>query len=101
MFKNDFSQHNARFKLIKNVLHRLKIKIIKLNQITKKNLKIFLLYGPHLHPRGPQNFLSRAAFHSKKLRARGSQIFPFADRNWPAGRSLLTPDQCNNLRFPD
>ena len=37
---------------------------------------MFLLCGPHLYARGPQNFLSRPAFHSKTLRARGPHIFP-------------------------
>ena len=42
---------------------------MKLTKINK--LKIFLLCGPHLDALGPQNFLSRAAFHLKVLRARG------------------------------
>ena len=54
-----------------------KTKLIKKTKLpNKKHIKIFFLCGPHLHARGPQNFLSRATFHSKKLRARGPQ---FAD----------------------
>ena len=63
---------------INNVLNYIYISIIYLYY-----LKIFLLCGPHLHACGPQSFLSRAAFRSKKLRARGPQ---FAD---PSSRTRL------------
>ena len=55
--------------------------LVKLNQTTEKGWtkSIFLLSRPHLHARGPHNFLSRAAFNSKNKRARGPQ---FADP-WP------------------
>ena len=62
--------------IILNVIRGLKPKLIKLNQVTIKiNLIIFLLRGPHLHARGAQKFLLRAAFESNKLRARRPQIF--------------------------
>ena len=45
--------------------------------------------GPHLHARGPQNFLSRAAFHSNKKRARGPHF----------ARGPQFADPCSRIQF--
>ena len=45
----------------------------------KKNL----LCGPHLHARGPQNFLRGPHSIQKKLLARGPQIFPLRATTGP------------------
>ena len=66
------------------VIKGLETKLIKLNQITKKNnLKIFLLRGPHLHAHGPQIFFSgphfiqiNCVFAVRRFSLRGPQ---FAD----------------------
>ena len=47
------------------MLYRTLNKINKIKKsYQKKNLEIFLFCGPHLHARGPQNFLSRPACYS-------------------------------------
>ena len=66
-----------------------KINKIKSNSQKKTNIKTFLLCGLHLNARGPQSFLSRAAFHSQKLRARGSQL----------ARGPQFADPCYRQRF--
>ena len=50
------SLNSKVFRLFKNVIQGLKTKLIALKQVIKKNSKIFLLCGPHLHARGREIF---------------------------------------------
>ena len=58
----------------------------------KKTLEIFLLCGPHLHARGPQSFLSRAAFNLKNYVLAGRRFFL-------CGHSLPTPALIQTLLY--